>query len=175
MVKIGTITAIDPSRPDSFEIHVDGAYSLRIASGPIVYWSPVHRDFEVLGVIDRAGISPAEVQRLSRRTFSTTTHRTRSSISRGDIVHPQAQSTGEGRHMILGYITFPENGRALPPKSPRRAHALSQNTKVSNSPIRGVSLENHDDLGAGTNTITFMPSKVKGQASRRRCGISPSV
>ncbi len=47
MVKIGTITAIDPSRPDSFEIHVDGAYNLRIASGPIVYWSPVHREFEV--------------------------------------------------------------------------------------------------------------------------------
>ena len=53
MVKIGTITAIDPSRPDSFEIHVDGAYNLRIASGPIVYWSPVHREFEVLGVIER--------------------------------------------------------------------------------------------------------------------------
>jgi hypothetical protein len=47
------ITAIDPSRPDSFEIRVDGAYNLRIASGPIVYWSPVHPEFEVLGVIER--------------------------------------------------------------------------------------------------------------------------
>ena len=53
MVKIGTIAAIDPSRPDSFEIRVDGAYNLRIASGPIIYWSPVHREFEVLGVIER--------------------------------------------------------------------------------------------------------------------------
>jgi hypothetical protein len=52
-VKIGTITAIDPTRPDSLEIRSDGAYDLRIASGPIVYWSPVHRDFEVLGVIER--------------------------------------------------------------------------------------------------------------------------
>ena len=53
MVKNGTITAIDPSRPNSFEIRVNGAYNLRIASGPIVYWSPVHREFEVLGVIER--------------------------------------------------------------------------------------------------------------------------
>lgn len=52
-VSIGTITAIDPSRPDSFEIHIDKGYNLRIATGPIVYWSPVHRDFEVLGVIER--------------------------------------------------------------------------------------------------------------------------
>jgi hypothetical protein len=50
-VWIGTITAIDPMRPDSFEIPVKGAYNLRIAPGPIVYWSPVHKDFEVLGVI----------------------------------------------------------------------------------------------------------------------------
>lgn len=66
-VSIGTITAIEPSRPDSFEIHVDKAYNLRIASGPIVYWSPVHRQFEVLGVIERnerdsvnSPISPTE-------------------------------------------------------------------------------------------------------------------
>jgi len=52
-VSIGTITAIEPSRPDPFEIHVDQVFNLRIASGPIVYWSPVHRDFEVLGVIER--------------------------------------------------------------------------------------------------------------------------
>jgi hypothetical protein len=51
MVKIGTISAIEPIRPDSFEISVKGKYNLRIASGPVVYWSPVHRDFEVLGVI----------------------------------------------------------------------------------------------------------------------------
>lgn len=54
MVEIGTITAIDPSRPDSFEIRVDRAYdNPHMASGPIVYWSPVHRDFEVLGIIER--------------------------------------------------------------------------------------------------------------------------
>jgi hypothetical protein len=52
-VWIGTITSIDPSRLDSFEIRAEKGYSLRIASGPIVYWSPVHRDFEVLGVIER--------------------------------------------------------------------------------------------------------------------------
>jgi len=53
-VKIGTISAIDPTRPDSFEIHFQGgAWNLLIASGPIVYWSPAHRDYEVLGVIKR--------------------------------------------------------------------------------------------------------------------------
>jgi len=52
-VRIGTITSIEPSRVDSFDIRADGGYNLRIASGPIVYWSPVHRDFEVLGVIER--------------------------------------------------------------------------------------------------------------------------
>lgn len=53
LVSIGTITAVDPSRPDSFEIRVNGAYNLRMASGPIVYWSPAHRDFELLAVIER--------------------------------------------------------------------------------------------------------------------------
>jgi hypothetical protein len=54
MVDIGAITAIDPGRPDSFEIRVDGpCNSPCMASGPIVYWSPIHRDFEVLGVIER--------------------------------------------------------------------------------------------------------------------------
>ena len=48
---IGTISAIDPTRPDSFGIPVKNGYNLRIAPGPIVYWSPVHKDFEVLGVI----------------------------------------------------------------------------------------------------------------------------
>jgi hypothetical protein len=53
-VWIGTIVSIDPSRVDSFEIRTEKkGYNIRIASGPIVYWSPVHRDFEVLGVIDR--------------------------------------------------------------------------------------------------------------------------
>lgn len=54
MVKIGAVAAIDPSRPDAFQIRVDGPYSLRIAAGPIVYWSPVHQDFELLGVIKRS-------------------------------------------------------------------------------------------------------------------------
>ncbi len=52
-VKIGTISAIDPTRPDSFEIHFRGWWNLLIASGPIVYWSPAHRDYEILGVIKR--------------------------------------------------------------------------------------------------------------------------
>jgi len=52
--KIGTISAIDPTRPDSFEIHFQGGgWNLLIASGPIVYWSPAHRDYEILGVIKR--------------------------------------------------------------------------------------------------------------------------
>ncbi len=50
-VSIGTITAIDPTRPDSFAIPIQGGYNLRLAPGPIVYWNPVHRDFEILGVI----------------------------------------------------------------------------------------------------------------------------
>lgn len=53
-VNIGTISAIDPTQPDSFQIHFDRAgYNNRMATGPIVYWSSSHRDFEVLGVIKR--------------------------------------------------------------------------------------------------------------------------
>lgn len=52
-VKIGTISAINPTRPDSFEIHFRGWWNLLIASGPIVYWSPAHKDYEILGVIKR--------------------------------------------------------------------------------------------------------------------------
>jgi len=52
-IKIGTIAAINPTRPDSFEIHFHGAWNLLIAAGPIVYWSPAHRHYEILGVIKR--------------------------------------------------------------------------------------------------------------------------
>jgi hypothetical protein len=53
-IKIGTISAIDPTRPDSFEIHFQGGgWNSFIASGPIVYWSPAHKDYEMLGVIKR--------------------------------------------------------------------------------------------------------------------------
>jgi hypothetical protein len=53
-IKIGTISAIDPIRPDSFEIRFEGkGWNLLIAGGPIVYWSPAHRDYEILGVIKR--------------------------------------------------------------------------------------------------------------------------
>jgi hypothetical protein len=53
LIKIGTISAIDPTRPDSFEIHFQGSYSPLFAGGPIVYWSPSHRDYEILGVVKR--------------------------------------------------------------------------------------------------------------------------
>lgn len=54
MVRIGTISAINPTHADSFDIHFDGSvYNNRLATGPIVYWSPIHKDFEVLGVIKR--------------------------------------------------------------------------------------------------------------------------
>jgi hypothetical protein len=53
LVKVGTISAIDPVRPDSFEIRFEGSSSARIAGGPIIYWSPSHRDFEILAVIER--------------------------------------------------------------------------------------------------------------------------
>ncbi len=52
-IKIGTVAAINPTRPDSFEIHFHGTWNLLIAGGPIVYWSPAHRDYEILGVIKR--------------------------------------------------------------------------------------------------------------------------
>lgn len=52
-LKIGTISTINPTQPDSFQIGFHGSYSLLIAGGPIVYWSPVHRDYEILGVIKR--------------------------------------------------------------------------------------------------------------------------
>jgi hypothetical protein len=52
-LKIGTISAINPTRPDSFEIQFPGSLDPREAAGPIVYWSPVHRDYEILGVTKR--------------------------------------------------------------------------------------------------------------------------
>jgi hypothetical protein len=52
-IKIGTISAINPTRPDAFEIRFQGGWNLLIAGGPIVYWSPAHRDYEILGVIKR--------------------------------------------------------------------------------------------------------------------------
>lgn len=52
-VKIGMISAINPTRPDSFEISFQGWYAARSAGGPIIYWSPVHKDFEILGVVKR--------------------------------------------------------------------------------------------------------------------------
>jgi hypothetical protein len=52
-VNLGTISSINPAQPDSFEIHFQGSYSLRIAGGPIIYWSPTHKDFEILGVVKR--------------------------------------------------------------------------------------------------------------------------
>ena len=56
MVTIGKVSAIDPSQPDSFEIRTRGFDSNRTAGGPIIYWSPIHRDFEILGVIKRIRI-----------------------------------------------------------------------------------------------------------------------
>ena len=56
MVNLGTISEITPTRPDSFDIHVDrgDGFSPLIAGGPIIYWSAVHRDYEGLGVIKRS-------------------------------------------------------------------------------------------------------------------------
>ncbi|HEY1676276.1 MAG TPA: hypothetical protein VGG04_01085 [Candidatus Sulfotelmatobacter sp.] len=53
MVSIGTITAIEPTRPDSIEIRIQKLAGSKIAAGPMVYWSPVHRDYEVLAVVKR--------------------------------------------------------------------------------------------------------------------------
>ena len=39
MVTIGTISAIDPTHPDAFEIHARNFESDRTAGGPIIYWS----------------------------------------------------------------------------------------------------------------------------------------
>lgn len=54
-VTVGTISSINPSKPDAFEIHISyqKVYNLRLAGGPIVYWSPDHKDSEILGVIKR--------------------------------------------------------------------------------------------------------------------------
>jgi hypothetical protein len=52
-VSLGTISAIDPTRADLFEIRIRGHFAQRLAGGPIVYWSPVHRDYELVGVIKR--------------------------------------------------------------------------------------------------------------------------
>lgn len=61
MVTIGTISAIDPTHPDAFEIHARNFESDRTAGGPIIYWSPVHRDFEILGVVKRSRIETVKV------------------------------------------------------------------------------------------------------------------
>jgi hypothetical protein len=53
VVKIGKISAINPAEPDSFEINFKGYYSVRLAGGPVIYWSSTHKDFELLGVIKR--------------------------------------------------------------------------------------------------------------------------
>lgn len=50
---IGTITGIDPTRPDSFEIKCRGLHSPLIGGGPVFYWSPIHKDYEILGVVKR--------------------------------------------------------------------------------------------------------------------------
>lgn len=52
-IKIGSITEITPTISDSIEIQVQGSLARGIGGGPIVYWSPVHRDYEVLGVLKR--------------------------------------------------------------------------------------------------------------------------
>jgi hypothetical protein len=53
-VRIGTVSAIEPTRPDAFEIDAGRPYSLKIAGGPVIYWSPAHRVYEILGVIARS-------------------------------------------------------------------------------------------------------------------------
>lgn len=52
-VSIGNVTAIEPTRADAFEINTSRPYSERISGGPVIYWSPVHNDYEILGVIER--------------------------------------------------------------------------------------------------------------------------
>jgi len=52
-IHIGTVTVIEPVRPDAFEINSNRPYPLCIAGGPIVYWSPAHKDYEILAIIAR--------------------------------------------------------------------------------------------------------------------------
>jgi hypothetical protein len=56
-INIGTISAISFTRSDAFEIHMNGGHS-PLSGGPIIYWSPNNRDFEVLGVTkqDQVGV-----------------------------------------------------------------------------------------------------------------------
>jgi hypothetical protein len=51
-INVGTISAISFARSDAFEIHMEGGHS-PLSGGPIIYWSPDHRDFEILGVTKR--------------------------------------------------------------------------------------------------------------------------
>jgi len=60
-VRIGSISAIDPTRPDSFEISFQGSFIPEIAGGPIIHWSSVHRDFELLGVIKWVKVNEATI------------------------------------------------------------------------------------------------------------------
>jgi len=59
LVKLGAISAINPTQPDSFEITCQGWCAPDIAGGPVIYWSSAHKDFEVLGVIKRSQLSNA--------------------------------------------------------------------------------------------------------------------
>ena len=52
-ISIGAITQIDPTLPDLFEVHFRGSYGHQQAGGPILYWSPAHQDYEIMGVIKR--------------------------------------------------------------------------------------------------------------------------
>ena len=50
-VKLGIVTDIRPAQPDAYTITFQGYSDPQLGGGPIVYWSPVHRDYEILGVI----------------------------------------------------------------------------------------------------------------------------
>jgi len=51
IVKLGTLTDIRPAQPAAYTVSFQGSYDPRMGGGPIVYWSPAHRDYEILGVI----------------------------------------------------------------------------------------------------------------------------
>lgn len=50
-VKQGLVSAIDATKPDAVVLYVDGANNPGFSGGPIVFWNPSTRAYEIIGVI----------------------------------------------------------------------------------------------------------------------------
>lgn len=87
-INIGTISAISFAHPDAFEIQMSGGHS-PLSGGPIIYWSPIHRDFEILGVTKRDQV---ELERTPNRKP------TQGAVTRGYSIDEVLEAIGHNPH-----------------------------------------------------------------------------